>query len=204
MSQQLPPPSTTTATPTTPRQQFNFDQDFAYSSSNPYAQQPPQQHQSLQQQQQEYYQQDPLTNTSDTPLDDSQLQGDLNDSNYYCNQQFPTDPSLITPITSIGYDRFEELLWIGNANGKITSYTNSANNGLERYTSWLSHKSPKKAYLNVDSYSDPMRNDPTKDFVRELLFLDPGVVSLGAREVQMRHRRGLVKWTYRCVNTFSY
>ncbi|RUS20974.1 LOW QUALITY PROTEIN: hypothetical protein BC937DRAFT_93946 [Endogone sp. FLAS-F59071] len=81
------------------------------------------------------------------------------------------DPPTASPISAITLDPHQELVWVGNDRGRVVSYYA---NGLQRYTSFKTH---------IDQQ------------VRQLLVNDRGVISLGQNSLQMRSRRGLVKWT---------
>ncbi|KAI8384404.1 ubiquitin carboxyl-terminal hydrolase-domain-containing protein [Radiomyces spectabilis] len=82
------------------------------------------------------------------------------------------DPNInkVSPISSLCWDPFRELLWVGNDSGRVTSYYAK---GLQRYTSFKAHKDQQ---------------------IRQLRVIDRGVISLSPKSIQMRDRRGLVKW----------
>ncbi|KAK9473883.1 ubiquitin carboxyl-terminal hydrolase-domain-containing protein [Dipodascopsis tothii] len=72
----------------------------------------------------------------------------------------------IVPVTALAFDSTEELLWSGDANGRVASY---ANEGLQKYTRFGAHKTS----------------------VAQILVNDRGVLSLGAGNLRMTVRRGL-------------
>ncbi|KAJ2956748.1 hypothetical protein NQZ79_g7424 [Umbelopsis isabellina] len=81
------------------------------------------------------------------------------------------DPTKAAPISSLVWDPYQDLLWTGNDKGRVTSYY--ARDGLQRYTSFKGQ---------VDQQ------------IRQILPNDRGVVNLSPTSLQMRNRRGLVKW----------
>ncbi|CAJ2505173.1 Uu.00g125670.m01.CDS01 [Anthostomella pinea] len=80
-----------------------------------------------------------------------------------------------TPPTVLAFDTNQELLWTGNGFGRVMSFYG---NKLQPYTSFRIHPSQDGA-------------------VRQILFNDKGVVSLGPRGVHMANRRGLPLWSIR-------
>ncbi|EPB86120.1 hypothetical protein HMPREF1544_07108 [Mucor circinelloides 1006PhL] len=83
------------------------------------------------------------------------------------------DPNLnkVSPVSAVCWDPYHELLWVGNDSGRVCSYYGK---GLQRYTSWKAHKDEQ---------------------VRQIRVTDRGVISLSPKSIQMRDRRGLVKWS---------
>ncbi|KAK8922063.1 PAN2-PAN3 deadenylation complex catalytic subunit PAN2 [Metarhizium anisopliae] len=77
-----------------------------------------------------------------------------------------------TPVTTMTFDTFQELLWTGNDYGRVTSFLGSE---LQRYTSF-------KAHLSTDGA------------VRQILVNDKGVIVLGSKDVHMAQRRGPPIW----------
>ncbi|KAI8997062.1 ubiquitin carboxyl-terminal hydrolase-domain-containing protein [Pilobolus umbonatus] len=76
----------------------------------------------------------------------------------------------VSPVSYLRWDPYHELLWVGNDAGRIASYYGK---GLQRYTSFKAHN----------------------DQVRQIRITDRGVISLSPKSIQMRDRRGLVKWS---------
>ncbi|RVD88607.1 uncharacterized protein DFL_002785 [Arthrobotrys flagrans] len=74
-----------------------------------------------------------------------------------------------TPLTALAFDVHQDLLWTGNDSGRVTSYYGSE---LQRYTVYKGH------------------NDGA---VRNFLFSDRGIVSLGSKSLHISARRGLSK-----------
>ncbi|EPS41531.1 hypothetical protein H072_4574 [Dactylellina haptotyla CBS 200.50] len=79
----------------------------------------------------------------------------------------PHTPS--TPLTALSFDIHQDLIWAGNDYGRVTSYYGSE---LQRYTSYRGHD------------EGPVRN---------FLFSDRGIVSLGPKSLHVSARRGLAK-----------
>jgi PAB-dependent poly(A)-specific ribonuclease subunit 2 len=97
-----------------------------------------------------------------------------------------------TPVTTMTFDTFQELLWTGNdyvgaakaslayicygadskTQGRVTSFLGSE---LQRYTSF-------KAQLSTDGA------------VRQILVNEKGVIVLGSKDVHMAQRRGPPIW----------
>ncbi|KAK9478140.1 ubiquitin carboxyl-terminal hydrolase-domain-containing protein [Lipomyces japonicus] len=77
--------------------------------------------------------------------------------------------SMSTPQSAVQFDSFQELLWTGDTNGRVTSF---ASEPLRKYTSFISH-------------SDP---------VSQILVGEKGVISLGANNIKMSSRRGLSRF----------
>ncbi|KHO01669.1 Exonuclease, RNase T/DNA polymerase III [Metarhizium album ARSEF 1941] len=77
-----------------------------------------------------------------------------------------------TPVTTMTFDTFQELLWTGNDYGRVTSFLGPE---LQRYTSF-------KAHLSTDGP------------VRQILVNEKGVISLGSKDVHMAQRRGPPIW----------
>ncbi|MCJ1380114.1 poly(A)-specific ribonuclease [Xylographa soralifera] len=80
-----------------------------------------------------------------------------------------------TPATTVAFDTQQELLWVGNEYGRITSFYGSE---LRRYTSFWAHPSQPRGDGEV----------------KQLLFHDRGVVSVAATSVHLSSRRGLTQW----------
>ncbi|BDD62899.1 poly(A)-specific ribonuclease [Monascus purpureus] len=84
----------------------------------------------------------------------------------------PSLPALPTIATTVAFDDVQELLWVGNEYGRITSFFGPE---LQRYTSIRAH---------------PVAEGP----VRQIIFHDRGVISLSSKSVHMVTRRGLTQW----------
>ncbi|KAI9273599.1 hypothetical protein BY458DRAFT_508312 [Sporodiniella umbellata] len=86
-----------------------------------------------------------------------------------------TNLNKVSPVSALCWDPYHELLWTGNDSGRVVSYYGK---GLQRYTSFKMHKDQQ---------------------VRQLRVTDRGIISLSPKGIQMRDRRGLVKWNIRFV-----
>ncbi|KAI9199852.1 ubiquitin carboxyl-terminal hydrolase-domain-containing protein [Polychytrium aggregatum] len=75
------------------------------------------------------------------------------------------------PLSSVSFDPFEEIVWIGNNNGRVASLVVQPDS-LRRYTSFKAHSGP----------------------VSKLLVCDSGVVSLGTDSLRFTARSGIQKW----------
>ncbi|KAJ9385489.1 hypothetical protein DTO063F5_4264 [Paecilomyces variotii] len=85
----------------------------------------------------------------------------------------PPSPHVLPTIaTAVAFDDVQELLWVGNEYGRITSFYSAE---LQRYTSIRAHPVSEGA-------------------VRQFLFHDRGVISLSSRSVHLISRRGLTQW----------
>ncbi|KAI7871039.1 ubiquitin carboxyl-terminal hydrolase-domain-containing protein [Spinellus fusiger] len=76
----------------------------------------------------------------------------------------------VSAVSSLCWDPYHELLWVGNDSGRVASYYGK---GLQRYTSFKAHKDQQ---------------------IRQIRVTDRGVISLSPKSIQMRDRRGIVKW----------
>ncbi|KAK0249232.1 poly(A)-specific ribonuclease [Friedmanniomyces endolithicus] len=84
-----------------------------------------------------------------------------------------------SPITVIAFDTEQELLWVGNDQGRITSFYGPE---LQRYTSYRGHE------------DTTTWGAPGNAHVKALLLCDKGVISLSSRSVHCASRRGLTQW----------
>ncbi|EFW21809.1 PAB-dependent poly(A)-specific ribonuclease subunit 2 [Coccidioides posadasii str. Silveira] len=85
----------------------------------------------------------------------------------------PPGPHLLPTVAStVAFDDSQELLWVGNEFGRVSSFYGPE---LQRYTSVKAHAS-------------------SEGQVRQFLFHDKGVISLSANSVHLASRRGLTQW----------
>jgi len=74
-----------------------------------------------------------------------------------------------TPVVALSFDTNQELLWVSNQYGRVTSFYGSE---LQRYTSFKAGDGP----------------------IHQLLFHEKGVIALGSRSIHMAMRRGPPMW----------
>ncbi len=79
------------------------------------------------------------------------------------------------PVATMAFDPSQELLWTGNGHGRVTSFCGVE---LRKYTSYKMHP-------------------PEDEEVRQILFNDKGVISLGCKSIHMAARRGVPQWNLR-------
>lgn len=81
----------------------------------------------------------------------------------------PGANAIPTPIATFLFDTNQELLWVGNEYGRVSSFYGSE---LQRYTSFKAGDGP----------------------VRQLLVHDKGIIALCSRSIHMSMRRGPPLW----------
>jgi len=80
---------------------------------------------------------------------------------------------LDTPVCSLSVDPFDELLWLGHANGRVTSYS----------------------YPDGERYSSFRSFDETMD-VKQLLIQQDNVMSLSSSSFHVHSKGGIPQWSY--------
>ncbi|CAI4230764.1 unnamed protein product [Auanema sp. JU1783] len=83
------------------------------------------------------------------------------------NLRIVVNPLTAVPITSLSFDPFEELLWCGNMNGRVSSFF--AGNGYEKYTSFCAADGD----------------------IRDIAITENAVFSLSANTLKANTRQGL-------------
>ncbi|XP_071845900.1 PAN2-PAN3 deadenylation complex catalytic subunit PAN2-like isoform X2 [Apostichopus japonicus] len=76
-------------------------------------------------------------------------------------------------VSALYFDPFEELLWMGNQGGHVTSYYGSH---LQKYSSFQAHSSQQE--------------------IRQLLALDSGIISLARQGLRCNSRQGIKLFDY--------
>ncbi|KAL7275644.1 poly(A)-specific ribonuclease [Rhizina undulata] len=81
------------------------------------------------------------------------------------------------PPPALAFDTNQELLWLGNEQGRISSFVG---HDLRKYVSYRGHATPGV--------------QPAENAVRKIMFNDRGVISLAAKSIHFSIRRGLAQW----------
>ena len=95
-------------------------------------------------------------------------------------------------ISALAFDSHEELLWMGNLGGHVTSYYGTS---LQQYTSFQ----VRGEYLGFVINSHNSQVHPT-EAVRSLLTMERGVLALSQTSLRCQIRRGLPAFTHHSAN----
>ncbi|KAF2717991.1 hypothetical protein K431DRAFT_333256 [Polychaeton citri CBS 116435] len=89
----------------------------------------------------------------------------------------PPPSSPPTLVSTVAFDTSQELLWVGNTHGRLTSFYGA---DLQRYTSYRGHAEKQRG--------------TSASAVKQILFCDRGLISVSQKSVHMSSRKGQTLW----------